>query len=146
MTDQNTLSLEQLAIAADLPLRTVRFYIQKGLVPRPTGSTRAATYGPVHLQALLRLRQWSAAGLSLSRIAELLSEPVDLPPMPRRQPGALEVRTHVHLGEGLELVVTPDRAGLDADQLRALIRAVLEAHAALRTTVADAVSVKGPTP
>lgn len=134
MTDENTLSLEQLAEAADLPLRTVRFYIQKGLVPRPSGSTRAATYGPAHLQALLRIRQWSAAGLSLARIAELLSEPVDLPPMPRRQPGALEVRTHVHLGEGLELVVTPDRAGLDATQLRALIRAVLEAHAALRTT------------
>lgn len=137
MNDQNTLSLEQLAAAADLPLRTVRFYIQKGLVPRPTGSTRAATYGPEHLAALLRIRRWSAAGLSLARIAELLEEPVNLPPSPRLEPGALEVRTHVHLSEGLELVVTPDRAGLHGTQLRALIRAVLEAHAAIRATADD---------
>lgn len=131
MTDTNSLSIEQLASAAGLPLRTVRFYIQKGLVPRPSGSTRGASYGPVHLEALLRIKNWSAAGLSLQRIAELLLEP-DLPPPPRRQPGAVEVRTHVHLDEGLELVIAPDRASLNPEQLRTLIRVVLETCAALK--------------
>ena len=50
---------------------------------------------------------------------------------PRRDPGAIEVRTHVYLADGLELVITPDQARLSPEQLRALIRAVLEAHAAV---------------
>lgn len=130
MTDSTQLTLEQLAAAADLPLRTVRFYIQKGLLARPHGSTRAAWYDAAHLETLLRIRKWSDAGLSLARIAELLTG-ADVSPPPRRAPGAIEVRTHVHLAEGLELVITPDQARLSPGQLRALVRAVLEAHAAV---------------
>ena len=130
MDDRTQLTLEQLAAAADVPLRTVRFYIQKGLLARPHGSTRSAWYDAGHLEALLRIRKWSDAGLSLARIAELLlSGDVSAPP--RRAPGAIEVRTHVYLADGLELVITPDQARLSPEQLRALIRAVLEAHAAV---------------
>jgi len=125
--------LEQLASAADLPLRTARFYIQKGLLARPHGSTRSAWYDAEHLSALLRIRRWSEAGLSLARIAELLSEG-ELAPAPRRSPGSIEVRTHIHLAEGLELVITPDQARLSPEQLRALIRALLEAHAGVCVT------------
>jgi len=127
MTDRTELTLEQLAAAADVPLRTVRFYIQKGLLARPHGSTRSAWYDAEHLSALLRIRRWSEAGLSLARIAELLTDG-ELAPAPRRIAGAIEVRTHIHLAEGLELVVTPDQARLSPEQLRALIRALLEAH------------------
>lgn len=62
------------------------------------------------MKTLLRIRKWSDAGLSLARIAELLTG-ADLSPPPRRAPGAIEVRTHVHLAEGLELVVTRTRPG-----------------------------------
>jgi DNA-binding transcriptional MerR regulator len=128
MNDQAELTLEQLAAAADVPLRTVRFYIQKGLLARPHGSTRAARYDREHLANLLRIRKWSEAGLSLTRIAELLLSG-DIAVPARRGPGAIEVRTHIHLAEGLELVVTPDQARLTPEQLRALIGAVLQAHA-----------------
>ena len=130
MNDRTELTLEQLAAAADVPLRTARFYIQKGLLARPHGSTRSAWYDAGHLETLLRIRKWSAAGLSLARIAELLSSG-DATAPPRRAPGAIEVRTHIHLADGLELVITPDQARLSPEQLRALIRAVLEAHAAV---------------
>ncbi|MBK9657475.1 MAG: MerR family transcriptional regulator [Rhodanobacteraceae bacterium] len=130
MNDRTELTLEQLAAAADVPLRTARFYIQKGLLPRPHGSTRSAWYDAGHLETLLRIRKWSEAGLSLARIAELLTSGDAMTP-PRCVPGAIEVRTHVYLAAGLELVITPDQARLSPEQLRALIRAVLEAHASL---------------
>lgn len=130
MHAQTELTLEQLAAAADVPLRTARFYIQKGLLARPHGTTRSAWYDAGHLEALLRIRKWSDAGLSLARIAELLTSG-DVAAPPRRDPGAIEVRTHVYLADGLELVITPDQARLSPEQLRALIRAVLEAHAAV---------------
>ena len=141
MADPTQLSLEQLAVAADLPLRTVRFYIQKGLLARPHGSTRAAWYDANHLETLLRIRKWSDAGLSLARISELLSGADTIAPA-RHAPGAIEVRTHVHLAEGLELVITPDQARLSPGQLRALVRAVLEAHAAVSAS-APAASTEG---
>jgi len=133
MNDRTELTLEQLAAAADVPLRTVRFYIQKGLLARPHGSTRSAWYDAGHLETLLRIRKWSDAGLSLGRIAELLVSGDTAAP-PRRGAGAIEVRTHVYLADGLELVITPDQARLSPEQLRALIRAVLEAHADLGAT------------
>jgi len=130
MNDRTELTLEQLATAADLPLRTVRYYIQTGLLARPHGSTRAARYDAEHLANLLRIRKWSEAGLSLARIGELLAGSDSLVP-PRRDPGSIQVRTHVHLSDGLELVITPDQARLSPEQLRALIRAVLDAHAGI---------------
>jgi hypothetical protein len=61
------------------------YYIQLGLVDRPDGETRAARYGPRHVEQLLQVRKWSDAGVSLERIRELLSgEAPPVPPRPRR--------------------------------------------------------------
>ena len=45
--------LAELVVLADLPPRTVRYYVQIGLVDRPEGETRAARYGarPVAVRA-----------------------------------------------------------------------------------------------
>ncbi len=48
--------LAELAVLADLPPRTVRYYVQIGLVDRPEGETRAARYGARHLEQLLQIR------------------------------------------------------------------------------------------
>ncbi len=65
-------TLDELCTLTDLPRRTVRYYVQIGLVPRPAGETRAARYGEGHLAALLRIKQLSADGVSLERIREVL--------------------------------------------------------------------------
>ena len=44
--------LADLCVLADLPPRTVRYYVQMGLVDRPQGETRAARYGALHLELL----------------------------------------------------------------------------------------------
>ena len=64
--------LSDLCVLADLSPRTVRYYVQIGLVDRPEGETRAARYGATHLEQLLLIKKWTAAGLSLERIRELL--------------------------------------------------------------------------
>jgi DNA-binding transcriptional MerR regulator len=64
--------LAELCVLADLPPRTVRYYVQIGLVDRPQGETRAARYGATQLEQLLLIKKWTAAGLSLERIRELL--------------------------------------------------------------------------
>jgi len=123
-----TFSLDELCTLTDLTKRTVRYYVQIGLVNRPEGETRAAKYSPQHLEQLLLVKKWTTAGVSLDRIRELLqggSAPV---PERGRVPGSIEVCSHLHVAEGVELVIEPTRAGLTPEQLRHFVRAVMSAY------------------
>jgi DNA-binding transcriptional MerR regulator len=98
-----TFSLEELATLAALPKRTVRYYIQLGLLDRPVGETRGAHYLPSHLDALLRIRQLTDAGISLERVREVLRGETPAVPPRARQPSAVEVRSHIFIAPGVEL-------------------------------------------
>lgn len=130
-TGTQTYSIDELASLSGNVLRTIRYYIQQGLVDRPVGEKRAARYGPNHLEQLLTIRKWQAAGLSLERIRELIAEPesgVLPPPKPRRQ-GSLEVRSHLFVSDGVEISLNPERAGLSPEQLRVFTRGVMALYA-----------------
>ncbi len=108
--------------------RTARYYMQIGLLDRPTGETRAARYEHRHLDQLLSIRKWSEAGLSLERIRELLhGEPPDVPAR-APSPGTVSVRSHLHLADGLELVIDPGRTRLTPEQLRGFCQDVLAVY------------------
>ncbi|MBK7332584.1 MAG: MerR family transcriptional regulator [Betaproteobacteria bacterium] len=120
-----THSLDELAALVDLPKRTVRYYIQLGLVDRPDGETRAARYGTRHVEQLLQVRKWSDAGVSLERIRELLSgEAPPVPPRPRAA-GTVELWSHLVIAEGLELSMEAGRAELTPDETRELFNGVM---------------------
>lgn len=122
-------NINELCTLVDLPARTVRFYIQQGLVSRPQGEKKGAKYNLAHLDQLLSIKKWQAAGLSLERIRELLVEPGadDVPPRPR-WPGMVEVWSRLHVADGVELQVEPGRSGLKPEQLRGFLKEVLAAY------------------
>jgi len=125
--DNTPLSFEALASLSGLPGRTVRYYIQRGLVDRPSGNGRGAHYTGRHLEQLLQVRKWTEAGLSLDRIAALGSMP-DLPPLQRRAVGEIAVRSHVRVAEGIDLVISPDETvGLTPERMREITRRVVAA-------------------
>lgn len=131
ITNQNhppSYPLAELCVLANLPVRTVRYYVQIGLVDRPVGETRAARYGPRHLEQLLAIKRWSDAGLSLESIRELLhGELAPVPARPKR-PGSVEVYSHIHVADGIEVVIDASRAGLTPELLRRFIQGVLTLH------------------
>lgn len=122
-------SLQQLVELTDLPLRTIRYYIQLGLVDRPEGERRTATYNQQHLQQLLSIKQWSDAGLSLERIRGLIANPQQvLSHLPEQAlPGSIAVIRQITLMPGLTLNVDAHSAQVSEEQLQALARAVLAA-------------------
>jgi len=129
--------LTDLCVLAGLPLRTVRYYIQVGLVDKPEGETRAARYGARHLEQLLLIKKWTAAGVSLERIRELLhGELAPVPPRPRAA-GSVEVCSHLTVSDGIEVVIEPGRAGLSPEQVRRFIKSVMAAYAAISPTPAS---------
>ena len=130
MNQVKTFSLDEISVLAELPRRTVRYYIQCGLIDRPQGIGKGAFYSERHVEQLLLVRKWQLAGLSLERIGELLKQPEDgpLPPTPRRA-GTVEVWSHLVVADGIELTLEPGRAGLTPEQVRAFFRAVSQAYA-----------------
>lgn len=122
-------ALADLCVLADLPVRTVRYYVQVGLVDRPAGETRAARYGAKHLEQLLLIKKWTAAGVSLDRIRELLQG--EQAPVPPRQKtiGSVEVCSHLTVADGIELVIEPGRAALSPEQVRHFIKGVMAVFA-----------------
>ena len=121
-----TFSLDELCTLTDLPKRTVRYYMQMGLVDRPIGETRAAHYLSQHLDQLLKVKQLSDAGISLERISEIQNgEELPIPPKPRK-PGDIQVKSHIHIAPGIELQISPEEADMSPEQIRALVKAVMK--------------------
>ena len=132
--DADKLSLDDLASLTGTTPRTIRFYIQQGLVSRPEGAKRGAFYLRRHVEQLLMIRRWTDAGLSLERIRELVDGAPEDPPPAAARPGSVQVWSRVTLADGLEVHLEPGRAGLSPEQVRALVRAVTEAYHAVRAT------------
>jgi DNA-binding transcriptional MerR regulator len=103
------MNLTELADAAGLNSRAVRFYIQRGLIPPPAGLGRGRHYGLDHLQALCRIRELQSAGHSLDAIGQILAgkaaEPVAEMEQPAPPPAALaaELWTRLKIARGVEL-------------------------------------------
>lgn len=126
MSKERSFPLDVLCTLVELPVRTVRYYIQIGLVDRPEGETRAARYTQRHLDQLLTIRKWTQAGMSLERIGEVLAaEQRSEPPLPQRRAGSVEVWSRLLIADGVELHIDPGRAGLNPEQVRALLRQTL---------------------
>lgn len=121
-------ALADLCVLADLQPRTIRYYVQIGLVDRPEGETRAARYGTPHLEQLLLIKKWTAAGVSLERIRELLKG--EQAPVPQRPPavGSIEVCSHLTVADGIEVVIEPGRAGLSPEQVRHFIGGIMAVY------------------
>jgi hypothetical protein len=64
MNQAKTFSLDEISVLAELPRRTVRYYIQCGLIDRPQGIGKGAFYSERHVEQLLLVRKWQLAGLS----------------------------------------------------------------------------------
>lgn len=177
----NTFSLDELATVADVPRRTVRYYIELGLLEGAEGETRAARYTRRHLETLLQIRRLTAEGLALSRIKQRLAgeAAAERPPAPAfaaqrmaysvaedvqpyeaapafaarsvagpsmAQPSlaepsiaepsiaepSIEMRSHLQLAPGIELVIEPGAARLSPAQLRRFMREALDALARAR--------------
>lgn len=70
MASSGTYTAEALAFRAGLPLRTVRFYVQEGLIDPPLGRGRGSHFTDHHLAQLQQARTLQNAGFSLEAIRE----------------------------------------------------------------------------
>jgi DNA-binding transcriptional MerR regulator len=72
MTDAVRYAIGDLAELGGVSRRTVRYYVQEGLLPPPFGVGRGNHYGPEHLDRLLRVKSMQEAGETLDGIRAAL--------------------------------------------------------------------------
>lgn len=119
-----TFTLDQLSALTDLPLRTIRYYIQLGLVDRHEGDRKHAYYTQKHLEQLLQVRAMADQGMPLERIKQLINGITTPLPSPKAA-GDISVISKVFIAPGVELHLDPQLAGLSPEQLRLFVRSVL---------------------
>lgn len=93
--ERETYRLSELADAAGVPPRTVRYYIAQGLLPSPGRLGAGTRYGREHLDRLQLIRTLQDQGLSLAEIRERL-DPRPAPMLAEAAWAPLEPRLAMH--------------------------------------------------
>ncbi len=129
-------SIGELAELGGVSRRTVRYYVQRGLLAAPTGLGRGRHYTQRHLDDLIRVRRLQEAGHGLAEIAARVARPVAesgvRQAVPARDsaggrdsaPGGTRYSswTRIEIADGVELHLRDAR--LDSCQARAVSEAV----------------------
>ena len=67
-------TIDQLSEKTGFPIRTIRYYVQEGLLEPPAGRGRGGYYYDSHLQRLLEIKALQDRGLKLAAIQEMLKK------------------------------------------------------------------------
>jgi DNA-binding transcriptional MerR regulator len=108
--EQDRFNIDELADLGGVSRRTVRYYVQEGLLPAPLGVGRGRHYDRSHLDRLREVKAWQESGLSLDEIRARRTPPAAgrraapglVPLLPRSTWRRLD------LGPGIELHVAHD--------------------------------------
>jgi DNA-binding transcriptional MerR regulator len=86
-------AIGDLARLAGVSRRTVRYYVQEGLIPAPHGVGRGNHYGPEHLDQILRVKAMQESGRTLDDIRYTLARGTARGSKPRRAAETAFART-----------------------------------------------------
>ena len=100
-------AIGELADLAGISRRTVRYYVQEGLVPPPLGLGRGNHYGREHLERLLHVKALQEAGRSLDEIRQLLGQQ-QAPGMPMPELLPRTAWRRIEIAPGVELQLRDD--------------------------------------
>lgn len=70
-------AIGELATLGGVSRRTVRYYVQEGLIPPPLGLGRGNHYTAEHLEQLLRVKAMQESGRTLVEIQRALGQPTN---------------------------------------------------------------------
>ena len=105
MPEEPRFSVGDLADLGGVQRRTVRYYVQEGLLPTPHGVGRGNHYGPEHLERLLKVKTLQEGGRSLDEIRRILNQKTKAHDEPAPAPER-SVWRRITLAPGVELNVS----------------------------------------
>jgi len=110
-------TIKELTELTGVTCRTIRYYIQEGLINPPAGRGRGGFYYDSHLTRLLQIKAYQEQGIGLSAMVSLLrNEPPEEPMLSR------EVIIRYEIVPGIELCVSRDMEVSQPKKIREIIR------------------------
>jgi len=97
--------------------RTIRYYVQKGLIEPPAGRGRGGFYNDSHVQSLLRIRALREKGMGILAIAPLLKKETLEPILPSR-----EVMIRYEIVPGIEINISRETEIMESKKILEIIR------------------------
>ena len=121
--DERCYGIEELAELGGVTRRTVRYYVQRGLLPTPLGTGRGPHYTPAHLERLIHIRKLQETGVPLAEITARLDGVLQTPGSVPEVPPERSTWMRFVLADGVELHVRTGAASLQPSQLARLVEA-----------------------
>ncbi len=115
-------NIEYLVQETGISRRTIRYYVQRGLLPPPEGNRRGSYYTPDHLERLQLIHQLVQRGTPLIQIKEVL-EKGEAPAVADDKIVRRRIE-HIEMPHGIELTV-PQHLLSDC-QVRAIRNYIIE--------------------
>lgn len=121
--------IHELSKTSAVSERSIRYYVQRKLLPSPKGTTRAAVYTDRHLQRLLDISRLRLAGRSLKEIKRILDAGPSraLTEVLRVRSRETKTRSYVSIGEGLWVCYDPLGPWRHERKLMEVVEAAAEA-------------------
>lgn len=113
-------TIEDLCQLTGFSRRTIRYYVQEGLIEPPAGRGRGGFYYDIHLDKLLRIKSLQEKGLRLSAILPLLKQG-EISEEPQ-EIIAREVWIRYPIADGLEISISRDLEEKERKKLDEIVR------------------------
>ena len=115
-------AIEDLAKLAGVSRRTVRYYVQEGLIPPPLGVGRGNHYSGEHLEQILRVKAMQERGQSLDEIRNVARAPRQSKPARVAEQPEIErsLWRRLTLAPGVELHVSSEARLPSASRMQEL--------------------------
>lgn len=119
-------NLENFSEKTGLPCRTIRYYIQIGILPPPEGGGRGSYYTDKHLERLKIIQAWSKQGTPLFKIKELLDGSSEQVTVKDELTPEKNIKVHYLLMDGVELVAPLNIISAEqAEKIKSFINTII---------------------
>jgi DNA-binding transcriptional MerR regulator len=112
-------TIEELSELTGYTRRTIRYYVQEGLIDPPAGRGRGGFYYDSHIQQLLQIKSFQEKGIGITAMLSLMKKEVTDPVLPSR-----EIMVRYQIVPGIEVNISREIEIKEPKKVLELIRVV----------------------
>ncbi|MDP2156938.1 MAG: MerR family transcriptional regulator [Nitrospirota bacterium] len=115
--EKHNYTIDDISSLSGYPRRTIRYYVEIGLIEPPAGRGRGGFYNDSHLSKLHRIRAHQDKGIGLASITSMLkAEGIGMEESNR------DIWVRFDIAPGIEISVRKDREERDRKRINEIVR------------------------
>ena len=115
--EMKTYTIEELGELTGYSRRTIRYYVQEGLIGPPAGRGRGGFYYDSHVQQLLQIKAYQEKGIGITAMVSLLRKEAFEPILPSR-----EVMVRYEIAPGIEVNISREMEIKEPKKILEIVR------------------------